>query len=118
VSVRGMDPAKESPLKPDRSTLLINSTPLGMKENDALPFPSAWIDPDWIVADLIYRPDETPLLSAAKKAGAKTISGAGMLLHQGALAFEIWTKEKAPLHVMRESLRNALAPGNSPPHSL
>lgn len=118
VSVRGMGLEGESPLGADRSTLLINSTPLGMKENDPLPFPSAWIDPEWIVADLIYRPDVTPLLSAAKKAGAKTISGLGMLLHQGALAFEIWTKEKAPLRVMRDALRFALAPGNSPPHSL
>lgn len=118
VSVRGMGLEKESPLKPDRSTLLINSTPLGMKENDPLPFPSELLDPNWIVADLIYRPDETPLLLAAKKTGAKTIPGLGMLLHQGALAFEIWTKEKAPLQVMRDALRNALASGNSPSHSL
>ena len=40
---------------------------------------------------MIYRPAETKLLAAAKKAGCKTANGLGMLLHQGAKAFEIWT---------------------------
>jgi shikimate dehydrogenase len=108
VSVQGMDLMKEPSLKENGSTLLINSTPLGMKMHDPLPFPASLIDPRWVVADLIYRPYETPLLSAAKKIGAKTVPGLGMLLHQGALAFEIWTKEPPPLKVMKEVLQRAV----------
>ena len=118
ISVRGMDFEKEPLSERERSTLLINTTPLGMKEKDPLPFPPSLLSPGWIVADLIYRPHETPLLGAAKKAGAKTVPGIGMLLYQGALAFEIWTKEKPPLEVMREALNNALASDAPHPQSL
>ncbi|HIE65598.1 MAG: shikimate dehydrogenase [Nitrospira sp.] len=96
--------------KKDRATLLINCTPLGMKEEDPTPFPLPWIEAHWIVSDLVYRPTETPLLSAAKKVGALTVPGIGMLLHQGALAFEIWTREKAPLSIMKDALEEALSP--------
>jgi shikimate dehydrogenase len=54
--------------------------------------------------DMIYRPAETPLLKAAKAAGCKTANGLGMLLHQGAKAFEVWTGKPAPLDVMRRAL--------------
>lgn len=107
ISVIGMDdiPSLGRQTAP---TLLINATPLGMKEDDPLPFPSDLLDPSWVVADLLYRPRETPLLSAAKKRGATIIPGIGMLLHQGALSFEIWTHQKAPIQVMRDALERAL----------
>jgi len=60
------------------------------------------------VADLVYRPDETPLLTAAKRQGATVVPGLGMLLHQGALAFEIWTRQPAPVAVMRAALVQGL----------
>ena len=44
-----------------------------------------------IVNDIVYEPLQTKLLREAKKAGAKTVDGLGMLVHQGAMAFEIWT---------------------------
>ena len=53
---------------------------------------------------MVYRPAETKLLAAAKAAGCNTANGLGMLLHQGAKAFEIWTGETAPLAVMRRAL--------------
>ena len=53
---------------------------------------------------MIYRPAETKLLRAAKKSGCRTANGLGMLLHQGAAAFEIWTGGPAPLDVMRQAL--------------
>jgi shikimate 5-dehydrogenase len=56
------------------------------------------------VFDMIYNPAETPLLKAAKAAGCRTANGLGMLLHQGAKAFEIWTGQPAPLDVMRRAL--------------
>jgi shikimate dehydrogenase len=53
---------------------------------------------------MIYRPAETPLLQAAKRAGCKTANGLGMLLHQGAAALEIWSGQRAPVAVMRRAL--------------
>lgn len=117
ILVLGTDLEREPLFNQDRPTLLINATPLGMKEDDPLPFPSSLLNPSWVVADLIYRPYETPLLSAAKKVGAKTVPGLGMLLHQGALAFELWTKEKAPLQIMRASLQAALNSGQPLPYT-
>lgn len=90
-------------------TILVNATPLGMKKEDPLPFPESSLRPGWVVVDLVYRPRETPLLRSAKRVGAQGVPGIGMLLHQGALAFEIWLKEKAPLSLMREALERALA---------
>ena len=56
------------------------------------------------VYDMIYKPAETKLLALAKAAGCKTSNGLGMLLHQGAAAFEIWTGKPAPVDVMRRAL--------------
>ena len=108
VSFLGTDFKKPDLRRGERPILLINATPLGMKKEDSLPFPESLLDSSWIVADLIYRPYETPLLLAAKKRGANIIPGIGMLLHQGALSFEIWTKESAPIQVMREALARGL----------
>ena len=58
------------------------------------------------VCDLIYR--DTALLKAASEKGCKTLNGLGMLLHQGVLAFEIWTGIRPPVGVMRKALEGAL----------
>jgi shikimate dehydrogenase len=86
--------------------LVINATSLGLKAGDALPFDEEQFSlrQTRTVYDMIYRPAETKLLKAAKKAGCKTANGLGMLLHQGAAAFEIWTGKPAPLSVMRQAL--------------
>ena len=86
--------------------LVLNATSLGLKTADTSPldeklFP---LKNAGAVYDMIYRPAETPLLAAAKKAGCQTANGLGMLLHQGAKAFEIWTGKTAPLAVMRRAL--------------
>ena len=66
------------------------------------------LPPDATVADLVYRPMETTVLRRATAAGHPTVDGLGMLLHQGALAFEMWTGQPAPLEVMRTALLEAL----------
>ena len=93
---------------PTGPVLLINATPLGMKPDDPSPCDVEWLGPASVVADLIYRPDETPLLAEAKRRGATTVPGLGMLLHQGALAFEIWMGQPAPTAVMHAVLVQAL----------
>lgn len=82
--------------------ILINATPLGLKETDPSPVDVSLLTEKTAVCDLIYK--KTPLLAAASEKGCKTIDGSGMLLHQGALAFEIWTGKKPPVAVMRKAL--------------
>jgi shikimate dehydrogenase len=86
--------------------LLINATSLGLKPEDSSPLDEKQfsLKQARVVYDMIYRPAETKLLTAAKAAGCKTANGLGMLLHQGAKAFEIWTGKPAPLDVMRRAL--------------
>jgi shikimate dehydrogenase len=86
--------------------LLLNATSLGLKATDPLPFDEKQFSFKQTRAayDMIYRPAETKLLAAARKAGCRAANGLGMLLHQGATAFEIWTGKKAPIAIMRQAL--------------
>jgi shikimate dehydrogenase len=86
--------------------LLLNATSLGLKANDPLPLNEKefQLKNARAVYDMIYRPAETPLLAAAKKAGCRTANGIGMLLYQGAKALEIWTGKPAPIEIMRRAL--------------
>ncbi|MDP2939230.1 MAG: shikimate dehydrogenase [Candidatus Omnitrophota bacterium] len=88
--------------------LLVNATPLGLNENDPFPIKEEWLHKDLFVYDLIYNPPETQLLAIAKKIGAKTSNGLGMLLYQGMLSFEIWTGKPAPREAMEGALLEAL----------
>jgi len=69
-----------------------------------LPIPRHVIRKGQLICDLVYNPLRTPLLKAARSAGADTLSGIGMLLYQGVIAFEIWTGEKAPVKTMKDAL--------------
>ena len=86
--------------------LLLNATPLGLKPGDPLPLDEKQFSlrQARAVYDMIYNPAEPALLTAAKAAGCRTANGLGMLLHQGAKAFEIWTGKTAPIDVMRRAL--------------
>lgn len=88
--------------------VVVNATPLGMA-GEAPPFDSGCLETRHTVVDLVYDPAETPLLEAAAARGCRTVAGLGMLVHQGALAFTLWTGEEAPVEVMREAASRALA---------
>ncbi|HEY5232506.1 MAG TPA: shikimate dehydrogenase, partial [Verrucomicrobiae bacterium] len=90
--------------------LILNATSLGLNPGDPSPLDESQfsLKQTRAVYDMIYRPAETKLLAAAKKSGCKTANGLGMLLHQGAKAFEIWTGKPAPLDVMRKALESAV----------
>jgi shikimate dehydrogenase len=88
--------------------ILVDATPLGMHEDDPTSVNVDWLHPGVFVIDLVYRPAETPLLKGARERGCRTMNGLGMLLYQGAKAFEIWTGVDAPLHVMRPALEAAV----------
>lgn len=80
--------------------LVVNATPVGMGDDGGLPFDPALVRPGQVVVDLVYSPAVTPLLVAARERGASTVNGLGMLIHQAALAFRLWTGEDPPLEVM------------------
>ncbi|MDD5454569.1 MAG: shikimate dehydrogenase [Candidatus Ratteibacteria bacterium] len=85
--------------------IVINTTSVGMKKDDRLLISENWLGPSIeAVVDIIYSPPETKLLRMARKKNIKTINGLDMLLHQGALSFELWTGKKAPIEVMRKAL--------------
>jgi shikimate dehydrogenase len=93
-------------LIPRASSIIINATSLGM-HGDVSPLPAeilARFDSDTFVYDMIYNPSQTYLLIQASLMGLRTANGLSMLLHQGALAFTLWTNEPAPIDIMRESL--------------
>jgi shikimate dehydrogenase len=96
--------------------LVLNATSLGLRPGDGSPLDEKQFNlrQASAVYDMIYRPAQTPLLHAARAAGCKTANGLGMLLHQGAAAFEIWTGRPAPRDVMRRALEeNIYGPVNS-----
>ena len=84
--------------------LIINATPVGLNRGDPSPIPARLLAPHLMIYDTIYSAERTPLVSAALEAGARAINGLSMLLHQGALAFEIWFQREAPIDMMRKAL--------------
>src|SRR5690554_2105871 len=79
------------------SNLLIDTTPVGMSPNtDEFPVVEEnALHSGLLVVDLVYNPRETALLKAARRAGAKTLGGIGMLIYQGLESFKLWTGKEA-----------------------
>ncbi|ARK22971.1 shikimate dehydrogenase [Sporosarcina ureae] len=72
--------------------LVVQTTSVGMNfAQEGIPLDPKNIASGVVVADIIYNPLETEFLRQAKQAGAKTMNGVGMFVHQGALAFDKWT---------------------------
>jgi len=84
--------------------LIVNATPLGLNRSDPSPIPARLLAPHLMIYDTVYGEGRTPFVSAAIEAGARAANGFSMLLHQGALAFEIWFEREAPIGAMREAL--------------
>jgi shikimate dehydrogenase len=101
VSVVGFDEAGSAAVD-----LVVNATPLGA-HGEELPLPP--VHADLLVVDLLYRPILTPMQTAARAAGATAFGGLGLLLHQAALSFELWTGRTPPLEVMSAAALAELA---------
>jgi shikimate dehydrogenase len=90
----------------ERTDLVVNATPLG-HAGETLPHPA--FGPGVLVVDLLYRPAVTPLLAEAREAGAGAFNGLGLLLHQAALSFALWTGQEPPMPVMSAAALAELA---------
>ncbi len=103
---------EELPQLLPQSSLLVNTTPVGMYPNvDEMPVSAAEmaaLPAGAIVYDLIYTPNPTQFLKAARSTGAIAIDGLEMLVGQGAAALQIWLQQPVPVGVMRQSLRQHL----------
>lgn len=84
--------------------IIINATPVGMK-TDASIITDEVLRKNQIVFDAVYVPYETSLIKMAREKGATVIHGSELLLFQGAAQFELFTGKKAPVDVMRETIR-------------
>ncbi|UCE18952.1 MAG: shikimate dehydrogenase [Gemmatimonadota bacterium] len=80
--------------------LVVNTTSTPMDLNPLL------VSEKQLIYDIVYNQKETPFITAVREKGARIGNGMSMLLHQGVLAFELWTGEKAPLEIMRRALFN------------
>jgi shikimate dehydrogenase len=95
---------------PTTTALIVNATPLGMHpHSDACPWPAAIPFPDQaFVYDLVYNPTVTRLVQMARAQGLGAATGLGMLVEQGALAFERWTGLPAPRETMGRAAKQTL----------
>lgn len=94
----------QTEIKEKEFDIVINTTSAGMEpQENVLPIESidelddlSFINENTAVVDMIYNPDETFFLREAKKRGAKTLNGLGMLIYQGIIAYELFTGAKLP----------------------
>jgi shikimate dehydrogenase len=91
------------------ASLIINATPVGQK-GEPPPVPTKDIRRGAVVVDLVYNPPTTPLIEGSRAQGAVAHNGLGMLLHQAALSFEIWTGVQPPLEDMSAAALAELRP--------
>ncbi len=90
--------------------VVINTTPVGMTpHDDCSPLKSELLTADTVVMDMVYNPLKTRLIKDAQKAGCRTVEGVSMFVHQGAVQFELWTGQKAPVDVMRRAVLDELS---------
>ncbi len=91
--------------------LLLNTTSVGLRKDDPCLIDEALIHPSLLVYDLIYNPAETELLKMAKRRGARTANGLGMLYYQGVLGLQHWANvqlDERVKNVMRRALEESL----------
>ncbi len=91
-----------------RADLVVQATPVGMNPSDKSLLPASAFRKGQIALDMIYMFPDTDFMRSATSGGAKAINGLGMLLHQGARAFEIWTGKQPPTDAMRTALETAV----------
>jgi len=94
---------------PPESEVVINATSIGLGDADArVPLALTTLEPDMVVADVIFNPPETRLIRDARQRGCQTLDGLGMLVNQAVIGFKIWTGQDADPGLMRDALEEFL----------
>ncbi len=96
---------------PRDADVVVQSTPVGMKKDDQSPLGPESFRKGQRAFDLVYMYPETGFMAAARAGGASAANGLGMLLHQGARAFQIWTRTEPRIDAMRSALEKAVYHG-------
>ncbi|WP_316571940.1 shikimate dehydrogenase [Neobacillus sp. YIM B06451] len=100
---------EEAAEKINEYTIIIQTTSVGMHpQTDVSPIGLDGLNKQAHAADIIYNPSETEFLKQARLRGVKTLNGLGMFVHQGALAFELWTGIKPDTDRMRKTVLKQL----------
>lgn len=95
---------------PPEADLLVQATSIGMNDPEArMPLSFKKAKPDLVAAELVFNPAETPFLELARKHGCRIVDGLGMLVHQAALCFKLWTGLDPDTTVMREAAEEFLS---------
>lgn len=111
TAVTVIDPSSESRKKAALDAeLIIQATPIGMKPDDDPILHADAFRAKHMLFDLVYMYPETGIMKAAGESGAVTSNGLGMLMHQGAYAFKIWTGQEAAKDVMMQVLEKEVYP--------
>jgi shikimate dehydrogenase len=96
---------------PVTAQVVVNATAVGLRPDDSIEeLPVAWIDPPELAVELAYGDHETPFSTWAKGSAAELVDGLEVLVRQGALSFERWTGQEAPLEAMRRAARASSRP--------
>jgi shikimate dehydrogenase len=96
----------------NKCDLIVHCTTIGMKDSPQegqSPLSLEVIPKNSLVYDVVYNPWPTPLLRLAQKAGANILGGLPMLVYQGAASFKLWTGKEAPIDIMFNRAKEALA---------
>lgn len=94
---------------PPETEVLINATSIGLGDSEArVPLDLQTLEPDMVVADVVFNPPETRLLRDARQRGCQTLDGLGMLVNQAVIGFKIWTGQDANAELMRDALEEFL----------
>lgn len=88
--------------------ICINATSLGLKAEDPLPLDLTLVPAEWSVYDMVYNPKETQWTQQAAEQNRMQSTGLGMLIHQGARAFELWSEKKVDALIMEQAAEKAL----------
>jgi shikimate dehydrogenase len=90
----------------EAASIVVNATSVGLRSME-MPLDPAPMRPGSLAVDIVYDPPETAFLQAARKRGAHVLPGLGMLIHQAAAAFELWTGVRPPVDLMRMAAEEA-----------
>jgi shikimate dehydrogenase len=107
IVARGLDALTDAAVLAP-AAIVINATPMGLKTGEFAKLDYAATAADCIFYDLIYASEPTPYLKPAIALHRRAMDGAGMLVNQGMIAFELFNGVAPPTGVMRRALMTAL----------